>query len=140
MKVLPIKVKKNQTTQTYGRTNREKTRCVCATQMPPIMANSKYGQGQKDKYLDTNPKIFSQEMLMCNTKALIVSSAEPKASLIKFVRRCRRGCRKLLTFSSFLQNTGSISSKLGTKHPLEKGFKFIQMKGLTFFQGEIITK
>ena len=30
-----------------------KTRCVCETQMPPIMANSKYGQGHKDNYLDT---------------------------------------------------------------------------------------
>ena len=25
------------------------TRCVCETQMPPIMANSKYGLGHKDK-------------------------------------------------------------------------------------------
>ena len=30
-----------------------KTKCVCETQMPPKMANSKYGQGHKDKYLDT---------------------------------------------------------------------------------------
>ena len=35
-----------------------KTRCVCETQMPPLMANSKDGQGHndikdnKDKYLD----------------------------------------------------------------------------------------
>ena len=48
-----------------------KTRCVCETQMPPIMANSKDGQGHKDKYLDTSRKILSQEMLMCNMKALI---------------------------------------------------------------------
>ena len=47
-----------------------KTRCVCETQMPLIMANSKDGQGHKDKYLDTW-KILSQEMLMCNLKALI---------------------------------------------------------------------
>ena len=33
------------------------------------MANSKDGQGHKDKYLDT--KILSQEMLMCNMKDLI---------------------------------------------------------------------
>ena len=39
--------------------------------MPPIMANSKDGQGHKDKYLDTSRKILSQEMLMCNMKALI---------------------------------------------------------------------
>ena len=33
--------------------------------MPPIMANSKDGQGHKDKYLDTSSKILSQKMLMC---------------------------------------------------------------------------
>ena len=49
----------------------EKTRCVRETQMPPIMANSKDGQGHKDKYLDTSRKILSQEMLMYNMKALI---------------------------------------------------------------------
>ena len=47
------------------------TRCVCETQMPPIMANSKDGQGHKDKYLDTSRKILSQEMLMFTMKALI---------------------------------------------------------------------
>ena len=45
--------------------------CVCETQMPPIMANSKDGQGHKDKYLDTSRKILSREMLMCYMKALI---------------------------------------------------------------------
>ena len=49
----------------------KKTRCVCETQMPPIMSNSKYGKGHKDKYLDTSTKILSQDMLMCNTKVLI---------------------------------------------------------------------
>ena len=39
--------------------------------MLPIMANSKDGQGHKDKYLETSRKILSQEMLMCNIKALI---------------------------------------------------------------------
>ena len=38
--------------------------------MHPIMANSKDGQGHKDKYFDTR-KILSQEMLLCNMKALI---------------------------------------------------------------------
>ena len=52
-------------------TDKYKTRCVCETQMPPIMANSKDGQGHKDKYLDTSRKILSQEMLMCNMKTLI---------------------------------------------------------------------
>ena len=49
-----------------------KTRCVCETQMLPIMANSKDGQGHKDKYLATSRNILSQEMLMCNMKALLV--------------------------------------------------------------------
>ena len=44
-------------------------RRVCETQMPPIMANSKEGQGHKDKYFDTSRRIVSQEMLMCNIKA-----------------------------------------------------------------------
>ena len=39
--------------------------------MPQIMVNSKDGQGHKGKYLDTSRKICSQEMLMCNMKALI---------------------------------------------------------------------
>ena len=39
--------------------------------MPTIMASSKHGLGHKDKYLDTSRKILSQEMLMCNMKAVI---------------------------------------------------------------------
>ena len=39
--------------------------------MPLIMASSKYGEGHKDKYLDTSTKILSQEILNCNMKALI---------------------------------------------------------------------
>ena len=42
------------------------TRCVCETQMPPIMANSNEGQYHKDKYVDTSRKILSQEMTMYN--------------------------------------------------------------------------
>ena len=41
--------------------------------MPSIMANSKDGLGHKDKYLDTSRKILSQEMLMCNMKALALT-------------------------------------------------------------------
>ena len=33
--------------------------------------NLEDGQGHKYKYLDTSSKILSQEMLMCNMKALI---------------------------------------------------------------------
>ena len=39
--------------------------------MPPIMANSKDGQDHKDKDFDTRRKIWAQEMIMCNMKALI---------------------------------------------------------------------
>ena len=39
--------------------------------MPPIMANSKDGQDHKDIYFDTSEKILSQEMTVCNMKALI---------------------------------------------------------------------
>ena len=42
-----------------------KTRSVCETLMSLVMANSKDGQGHNDKYFDTNKKISSQEMLMC---------------------------------------------------------------------------
>ena len=41
------------------------------TRMPLIMANSKYSQVHKDKYLDTSTKILSQKMLMCNMEALM---------------------------------------------------------------------
>ena len=50
---------------------RSKTGCVCETQMPSIMTNSKDGQVHKDKYLDTSTKILSQEMIICNMKSLI---------------------------------------------------------------------
>ena len=34
------------------------TRCVCETQMPQIMVNSKDGKVHKDRYLDTTRKMF----------------------------------------------------------------------------------
>ena len=51
-----------------------KTRCVCETQMPPIMANSNEGQDHKDKYFDTSRKILSQEMTMYNMEAFSIFS------------------------------------------------------------------
>ena len=53
--------------------------------MPPIMANSKVGQGHKDKYPDTSRKILLQEMLMCNIKALalIVTKVISKVKIFK---------------------------------------------------------
>ena len=50
------------------------TRCVCETQMPPIMANSNEGQDHKDKYFDTSRKILSQETTMYNMEAFSIFS------------------------------------------------------------------
>ena len=47
------------------------TRCVCETQIPPIIANSKDGQDNEDIYFDGSRKILSQEMTMRNMKSLI---------------------------------------------------------------------
>ena len=48
----------SQNKERMKKLNEMKTWCVCETQMPPIMANSKDGQGHKDKYLDTSRKIL----------------------------------------------------------------------------------
>ena len=52
----------------------KRTRCVCETQMPPIMANSNEGQDHKDKYFDTSRKILSQEITMYNMEAFSILS------------------------------------------------------------------
>ena len=43
------------------------TRYVCETHMPPIMANSKYGQDHKDKYLDTSSLDASHGIVVCQS-------------------------------------------------------------------------
>ena len=48
--------------------DQEKTRCVCETQMPLVMANFTDGQGHKGKY---QYKDLVKEMLMFNMKARI---------------------------------------------------------------------
>ena len=68
---LLINEAKNQVAQTFWKPKAFKTRCVCETQMPLIMANSKDGQGHKDKYLDTSRKNSLQGMRMSNVKSLI---------------------------------------------------------------------
>ena len=45
-------------------------RCVCETQMLPMMANFKDDQVHMDKCLDISSKILSQKMLMRDIKAL----------------------------------------------------------------------
>ena len=49
----------------------QRTRLVCEKQMPPIIVNSKDGQGHNENYLGTNRTILSQEMLTCKMKVLI---------------------------------------------------------------------
>ena len=49
------------------------TRCVCETQMPSLMANSIYGQGQKVKNVGTYRKVLSLEILMWYSKALALT-------------------------------------------------------------------
>ena len=44
--------------------SKDKTRCVCETQMSLIMGNSKDGQDHKDIYFDSSRKILPQEMPM----------------------------------------------------------------------------
>ena len=46
--------------------------------MSQIMANSKDGQGHKDKYLHTSRKVLSQEMLMWNIKVITQLLARSK--------------------------------------------------------------
>ena len=50
----------------------EQTKCVCETQLPPVMANNfKDSQGHKENTLIPVQNIFSQEMLMYNRKAQV---------------------------------------------------------------------
>jgi hypothetical protein len=41
---------------------------------------------------------------------------------------------------TFSRTTGPILIRLGTDQPWEEGFKFVQIKGTTPFQGEVIAK
>ena len=52
--------------------------------MPPIIANSNEGQDHKDNYFDTSRKILSQEMTMCNMKALASYFSEVMTNVIFF--------------------------------------------------------
>ena len=79
--------------------------------MPPIMANSKDGQ---DKYLDTSIKILSQEMLMCNMKALIFiiwklrpMSIFKKRSNVKVKRFSTN--KKILSLGIFMRNIKALA-------------------------------
>ena len=52
----------------------------------------------------------------------------------KFARR-RRCCRKLHIFIFFSKTNGPISTKLRTKHPWWRKFKFVQIKDPSFSKG-----
>ena len=81
-----------------------------------------------------------------NFSDFFISSPEPKSQVsfsdqnLSVVRgRCRGRChpcwrrccccRELFIFSSFSPTTGSISTKLGTKHPWVKGIQVCSNEG-----------
>ena len=75
--------------------------------------------------------------LLCST-SLFISSPEPKAQEsfsyknLSFVRRrclCSSLCRKIFTFSSFLQNHLANISQTGTKPPWVKGNQVCSNEG-----------
>ena len=77
--------------------------------------------------LDGNQIIFVKKAQFLG----LISSPEPKAQVsfsdhnLFVVRRC---C-KLFTFLFFSRTTGPISTKLGTNHPLVKGFQICSNDG-----------
>ena len=77
------------------------------------MANSKYGQGHKDKYIDTSRKILSREMLMCNMKALmfLIYKLWPK-SILKKIGQMSRTIGLIPTEGIFIRNMESLISKI----------------------------
>jgi hypothetical protein len=74
-------------------------------------------------------------------RGTIFSSPELKAQ-VRYSDRLLSVCLyvNFYIFDFFSRTTGPILTKLGTNHPWEKGFKFLQMKGITPLQGEIIAK
>ena len=67
--------------------------------------------------------------------SLIFSSPKLKAQL-SFSDCLLPVCKKFNIVIIFSITTGPISNKLGSKHPCEKGFKFVQMKSHALFQKE----
>jgi hypothetical protein len=68
----------------------------------------------------------------------IFSSPELKAQVSYSDRRL--SVCKLLHSDIFSRTTVPILTRLGTDHLWGRGFKFVQMKGIAFLQGEIIAK
>ena len=78
---------------------------------------------------------------------MIISSPEPKAqvsfsdqNLSVVRRRCRRCCQLFTFSSSSPEPLGQFQPNLAQSILGWRGFKFVQMKDLALFQGEIITK
>ena len=69
-----------------------KTKCVCETQMPPKMANSKYGQGQGQgqghnvKNTSAHGMVYSRRIFMWNIKALALT-VQKLLTRFKFSKR-----------------------------------------------------
>ena len=83
---------------------------------------------------------FSTFIFLSWTTGPISTKLGTKHSCIKIIQVCsnffQRGDLKM--FSS--RTTGPISTKLCTRHIRWKGLKFVQIKGHTFLQGEIMVK
>ena len=70
-----------------------------------------------------------------------VSSPELKAQVSFTNRLSSFGLSRYFHIFIFFSRTNTpISTELGTKHPLGRGFKFVQIKGHAHIQGELITK
>ena len=85
--------------------------------MPPIMANCKDGQDQEDNYLENSRKILSQEMLMCNMKALTF------IILLKIM---------LMFKVSFLENRSNVKVKNTCMKDDKYGYVNCYLRGLSF--------
>ena len=90
------------------------------------MANPKDGQGHKNKYVDTNIKIMSQEMLMCNIKALIFIILKKIMSI--FWKMSNFKVKRLSNIKKILQQ-GIFMCNINMKtHALTVEKKFVRLK------------
>lgn len=105
----------------------KKKDCVCERQLPPIMANSKSVQGRKDKYLDTNAKIWSQR---CEIWKLYYSS------LKSYDLHCQFLCFDILLneFPSFLVFNFEYEHKMTVNVDIytHRNISKLDWKGLEF--------
>ena len=99
-------------------------RRVCETQMPPIMANSKDGQGHKDKYFDTSRRLCHKKCWCAISKHHHFTSydqcqfSKEIRSNVK-VKRFNTN-RKILSLGIFMRNMESLISKILMVKTVEK--------------------